>query len=115
MLLLFLAELSRLSQDDITQITAAVASFIWPPLLPGTELWLLSLSLANLLQVLGCLLSSKAGSSSLVSTLPSLTTFQSRPGTKFIIGTLGRIYHVHILGGRHIPKSCVVSHRPCDL
>ena len=88
------AGLSRLSQDDITQIATVVAGLIRAPPLPGTELS--SSSSANPLQVSGSLSSSEASSSSLVPTLPSSTTLQSRPGTKFVIGTLGRIYRVHI-------------------
>ena len=92
------AGLSRLSQDDITQIATAVAGLIRAPPLPGTELSSSSLSSpsANPLQASGSLSSSEASSSSLVPTLPSSTTLQSCPGTKFVIGTLGRIYRVHI-------------------
>ena len=73
-----------------------VADLILPPPLPETEL--LSLSSSNPLQVLGSTLSSKGSSSSLVPTLPSLTTVQSCPGTKFAIRTLGRTYHIeHIM------------------
>ena len=90
------AGLSRLSQDGITQIATAVAGLIRAPPLPGTELSSSSSSSANPLQVSGSLSSSEASSSSLVPTLPSSTTLQSRPGTKFVIGTLGRIYRVHI-------------------
>ena len=60
------AGLLRLSQDDIQQIATAVADFIRPLSIPGTEL--LTLSSSNPLQVLGSLLSSKESSSSLVST-----------------------------------------------
>ena len=60
------AGLLRLSQDDILQITTAVADFIQPISIPGTQLW--SLSLSNPLQVLGSLLSSEESSSSLVPT-----------------------------------------------
>ena len=85
-----LAGLSRLSQDDITQIATVVAGLIHPSLLPGTEL----LSSSNSLQVLGRVLSSEGSSSSLVPTLPSSSTLQSHPGTKFVIGTLGRTYRI---------------------
>ena len=85
-----LAGLSRLSQEDITQIATAVAGLIRPPPLPGTELS----SSSNPLQVLGCVLSSEGSSSSLVPTPPSLSMLQSRPGTKFVIGTLGRTYRI---------------------
>ena len=89
-----LAGLSRLSQEDITKIATAVAGLIRPPPLPGTEFSLSSSS--NLLQVLpvGGVSSSEGSSSSLVPTLPSSSTLQSRPDTKFVIGTLGRTYHV---------------------
>ena len=85
------AGLSRLSQEDITQIATAVAGLIRPPPLPGTEL---SSSSSNPLQVLGGVSSSEGSSSSLVPTPPSSSTLQSRPGTKFVIGTLGREYRV---------------------
>ena len=50
----------------------------------------------NPLQVLSSLLSSEeSSSSSLVPTLPSLTKLQSRPCTKFVIGSLG-MYVRHI-------------------
>ena len=86
------AGLSRLSQEDITQIATAVAGLIRPPPLPGTELS--SSSSSNPLQVLGGVSSSEGSSSSLVPTPPSSSTLQSRPGTKFVIGTLGRTYRV---------------------
>ena len=73
------------------QIATAVAGLICPPPLPGIEL---SSSLSNPLQVLGSVLSSEGSSSSLVPTLPSLSTLQSHPGTKFVIGTLGRTNRV---------------------
>ena len=56
------AGLLRLSQDDILQITTAVADFIQQISIPGTQLS--SLSSSNLLQVLGSLLSSEESSSS---------------------------------------------------
>ena len=84
--------LSRLSQEDITQIATAVAGLIRPPPLPGTELS--SSSSSNPLQVSGDVSSSEGSSSSLVPTPPSSSTLQSRPGTKFVIGTLGREYRV---------------------
>ena len=76
----------------LTQIAMAVAGLIRPPPLPGTEL--LSSSSSNPLQVLGCVSSSEGSSSSLVPTPPSSSTLQSLPGTKFVIGTLGRTYRV---------------------
>ena len=63
------------------------------PPIPGTEL---SSSSSSPLQ--GSLSSIEGSSSSLVPMLPSLTTLQSCPGTKFVIGTLGRTYCVkHIV------------------
>ena len=101
------AGLLRLSQDDIPQIATAVADFIWPLSIPGTELS--SLSSSNPLQVLGSLLSSKESSSSLVPTLPSLTMLQSYPSTKFVIGTLGTCVR-HIASSvwctTHMIRSC---------
>ena len=104
------AGLLRLSQHGITQITTVIADFIRPLSIPGTEL--LSLSSSNLLQVLGSLLSSEESSSSLVPTLPSLTMLQSRPCTKFEIGTLGT-YVRHIASSvwctTHMIHSCTAA------
>ena len=76
------------------QIATAVAGLIRPPPLPGTKLSSSSSSSSNSLQVLGGVSSSEGSISSLVPTPPSSSTLQSRPGNKFVIGTLGRTYCV---------------------
>ena len=102
------AGLLRFSQEDIAQITTAVAGLIQPPPSSGAELSL-SLSSANPLQVLSIASSNAASNSSLVPTLLSSTTLQSCPGTKTGIGTLYRIYRVRNRVKRHIPKCCIVA------
>ena len=102
------AGLLRFSQEDIAQIATAVAGLIRPPPSSGAELSSSSSS-ANPLQVLSSASSNAASNSSLVPTLPSSTTLQSRPGTKIGIGTLYRIYRVRIRVKRHIPKGCTAA------
>ena len=96
----------RFSQEDIAQITTAVVGLIRPPPSSGAELSSSSSSV-NPLQVLSSASSNAASNSSLVPTLPSSTTLQSRPGTKIGIGTLNRIYRVRIRVKRHIHKGCI--------
>ena len=86
------AGLPRLSQEDTYANRYGGSWFDSPPPLRGTEL--LSSSSSNPLQVLGCVSSSEGSSSSLVPTPPSSSTLQSLPGTKFVIGTLGKTYRV---------------------
>ena len=78
------------------------------PPLSGAELSS-SLSPANPLQVLSSASSNAASNSSVVPTLLSSATLQSRPGTKTGIGSLYRIYRVRIPVKRRIPKCCTAA------